>query len=79
MLVERTIREGISYLSQMLRKTNHSRMMGNHFLTIIGTVWRTIVNPRRACAERVTVVGLSVCVCLCVDAYSGTTSYEVAH
>ena len=32
-------------------------------------------NPRRACAASVTVVGLSVClsVCVSVDAYSGTT------
>ena len=34
-----------------------------------------------ACAARVTVVVLSVCVCVwvCVDAYSGTTGYEVAN
>ena len=25
-----------------------------------------VVNPRRACAARVTVVALSVCVCMCV-------------
>ena len=40
-------------------------------------------NSRRACAARVTVVVLSVCVCVCVcvcvDAYSGTTGYEVAN
>ena len=34
------------------------------------------VNPRRACTVRVTVVGLSVCVC--AEAYSGTTGYEAA-
>ena len=26
----------------------------------------TLINPRRACAARVTVVGLSVCVCVCL-------------
>ena len=40
----------------------------------------TLVNPRRACAARVTVV-LSVClsVCLSVDDYSRTTGYEAAY
>ena len=40
-----------------------------------------VINPRHACTARVTVVGLSVClsVCLCVDAYSGTTGYGVAN
>ena len=40
-----------------------------------------IVNPRRACAARVTVVGLCVClsVCLSVDDYSRTTGYEAAY
>ena len=40
-----------------------------------------IINPRCACAARVTVLGLSVClsVCLSVDAYSGTTGYEAAY
>ena len=40
------------------------------------------INPRRACAARVTVVGLCVClssVCLCVDDYSRTTGYEAAY
>ena len=36
-----------------------------------------LVNPRRACAARVTVVGL--CVCLFVDNYSRTTGYEAAY
>ena len=40
-----------------------------------------VINPRRACAARVTVLGLSVClsVCLSVDAYSGTTGYKAAY
>ena len=44
-----------------------------------------VINPRRACAARVTVVGLCVClsvclsVCLCVDDYSRTTGYEAAY
>ena len=35
------------------------------------------INPRRARAARVTVVGL--CVCLSVDDYSRTTGYEAAY
>ena len=46
---------------------------GQLFFSCLG--FYLIVNPRRACAARVTVVGLSVClsVCVSVDAYSGTT------
>ena len=41
----------------------------------------TVVNPRRACAARVTVVVLSVrlSVCLCVRTKSRTTGYEAAY
>ena len=45
----------------------------------------TLINPRRACAARVTVVGLCVClsvclfVCLSVGDYSRTTGYEAAY
>ena len=40
-----------------------------------------IINPRRACAARVTVVVLCVClsVCLSVYFYSRTTGYEAAY
>ena len=38
-----------------------------------------IINPRRACAARVTVVVLCVCVCVCVCHYSRTTGYEAAY
>ena len=44
-----------------------------------------IINPRRACAARVTVLGVCVClsvclfVCLSVDDYSRTTGYEAAY
>ena len=40
-----------------------------------------VINPRRACAARVTVVVLCVCVsvCLCVYYYSRTTGYEAAY
>ena len=40
-----------------------------------------LINPWRACAARVTVVGLCVClfVCLSVDDYSRTTGYEAAY
>ena len=39
-----------------------------------------VINPRRACAARVTVLGLSVCVCVCVSVYlnSRTTGNEAA-
>ena len=41
----------------------------------------SIINPRRACAARVTVVVLCVClsVCLFVSDYSRTTGYEAAY
>ena len=45
-----------------------------------------IINPRRACAAMVTVVGLCVCLSVClsvfflsVDDYSRTTGYEAAY
>ena len=38
----------------------------------------SLINPRRACAARVTVVGLCVCR-LFVDDYSRTTGYEAAY
>ena len=40
-----------------------------------------IINPRRACAARVTVVVLCVClsVCLSIYDYSRTTGYEAAY
>ena len=40
-----------------------------------------IINPRRACAARVTVVVLCVClsVCLSVSDYSRTTGYQAAY
>ena len=40
-----------------------------------------VINPRRACAARVTVVVLCVCVCVsvCVYDYSRTTGYEAAY
>ena len=33
-----------------------------------GIVWdaQSVINPRRACAARVTVLGLCVCVCVCI-------------
>ena len=37
------------------------------------------INPRRACAARVTVVVLCLSVCLSVYDYSRTTGYEAAH
>ena len=37
----------------------------------------SLINPRRACAARVTVVGLFIC--LSVDDYSRTTGYEAAY
>ena len=50
-----------------------------------GLHFSAFINPRRACAARVTVVGLCVClsvclfVCLSVDDYSRTTGYEAAY
>ena len=39
----------------------------------------TVINRRRACAARVTVVGMCVCVCLSVYDYSRTTGCEAAY
>ena len=57
-----------------------------HSLVIVYLLWMSIhdtiiINPRRACAARVTVVVLCVClfVCLSVDDYSRTTGYEAAY
>ena len=50
------------------------------FFLFIATLFRVvfcIINPRRACTARVAVY--SWFVCLCVDAYSGTTGYEAAY
>ena len=54
---------------------------------VVTVLWITLdhlhalINPRRACAARVTVLGLCVClsVCLSVDDYSRTTGYEAAY
>ena len=43
------------------------------------TVWSRLINPRRACAARVTVVVPCVCLCVCVCVrhhYSATTGYK---
>ena len=42
---------------------------------------RSVINPRRACAARVTVVVLCVCVCVCVSVstYSRATGTKPAH
>ena len=42
---------------------------------------RHIINPRRACAARVTMVALCVCLCVCLSVYnySHTTGYEAAY
>ena len=37
------------------------------FVRFVLSVHLDLVNPRRACAARVTVLGLSVCVCVCVS------------
>ena len=56
--------------------TDFLRYMYIYILSYI----HAIINPRRACAARVTVVVLSVClsVCLCTF-YSWTTGYETAY
>ena len=50
-------------------------------LTLYSIPVYIIINPRRACAARVTVVVLCVCVsvCVCVYDYSRTTGYEAAY
>ena len=39
-----------------------------HIGYITQALYCCIINPRRACAARVTVLGLCVCVCVCVSA-----------
>ena len=53
----------------------------NGWILIQSAKTDAVINPRRACAARVTVVGLCVClfVCLSVDDYSRTTGYEAAY
>ena len=46
-------------------------------LNFVNFLSTAIINPRRACAERVTVVVL--CVCLSVSDYSRTTGNEEAY
>ena len=46
---------------------------------VAGCIALVFINPRRACAARVTVVVLCVCVCVCVYDYSRTTGYEAAY
>ena len=45
------------------------------------TMCKLVINPRRACAARVTVLGLCVCVCVCVSVstYSCPTGTKPAH
>ena len=38
---------------------------------------RQLINPRRACAARVTVLGLSVCVCVCLSACLSTFTLKL--
>ena len=39
----------------------------------------TFINPRRACAARVTVLGLCVCLCVCVSVTQHLTFYVCIH
>ena len=38
-----------------------------------------VINPRRACAARVTVLGLCVCLCVCVSVTQHLTFYVFIH
>ena len=59
----------------------------NKYMFLIFCVWFArnstviliIINPRRACAARVTVYSRSVSTCLSVYDYSRTTGYEAAY
>ena len=50
-------------------------------MILLSTFVEWLINPRRACAARVTVVVLCIClsVCLSVSNYSRTTGYEAAY
>ena len=64
--------------------SSHAALLSHEHNVIIHAVSLSLcilVNPRRACAARVTVVVLCVClsVCLSVSIYSRTTGYEAAY
>ena len=56
------------------RETCTTSMSQNHHL-----LSHSLINPRRACAARVTVVVLSVCLSVCPREFSRTTGYEAAN
>ena len=47
----------------------------------VATVYHlvSVINPRRACAARVTVLGLCLCVCMSVRLYSRTTGNDTVY
>ena len=64
----------MSYM-ELLHGTKRLSLLNEHSYMYV------IINPRCACAARVTVVVLCVClsICLSVGDYSRTTGYEVAY
>ena len=66
----------------MVRQHDHnSYILCLHIIMHQIPVGTFIINPRRTCVARVTVVVLCVClsVCLSVHDYSCTTGYEAAY
>ena len=57
-------RRGVKF--NLLSKLEKGGMRGNELVEGVLKEWESIVNPRHACAARVTVVVPCVCVCVCV-------------
>ena len=76
-----------THLSEVIDLSAYKHTLFSYFVLLpwacctLITLQGNIINPRRACAARVTVLGLCVClsVCLSVDDYSRTTGYEAAY
>ena len=75
-----TLGSGILSFKERLSSLRRLKCISIIFGTLKCVLYREVINPRRACAARVTVLGPSVClsVCQCVHDYSRTAGSEGA-